>query len=150
MCCYHKGVDNRREVKKTKKAVYKRAYCQKMLDYFSAPPQRMEKKMTYYPDGSVKSEEPVLLPAPLPTFQAFAQSVGASVAELNAWRSEHPEFDAACQRAQQMQENAWIVGSLAGHYNSSFAQFFGKTVLGYGERGDGEKEPPVITVRVVD
>lgn len=137
-------------MRRTKEARYKRSYCQKMLDYFSAPPQRVEKKVTYYPDGGVKSEEPVVLPAPLPTFQAFAQSVGASAAELKAWRLEHPEFEAAWQRAQQMQENAWIVGSLAGQYNSSFAQFFGKTVLGYGERAEESAQTPVVTVRVVD
>ncbi len=141
---------SRREVKHTKKPQYKRAYCAKILDYFSQPPQRVEKKVAYYPDGGVKSEEPVVLPAPLPTFQAFAEDAGVSVSELRRWRKEHPEFDAACERAQQMQENAWLVNSLAGCYNSSFAQFFGKTVLGYGEREAGEEEPPVITVRVVD
>ena len=57
-----------------KRPGYKPGYCKKMLAYFAQPPQRMEKKVAYYPDGGVKSEEPVVLPAPLPTFQAFAES----------------------------------------------------------------------------
>ena len=42
-----------------------------------------------------------------------------------------------------------VVNSLAGGYNSSFAQFFGKTALGYGDNTP-EGQDTVITVRVVD
>lgn len=128
---------------------YRAGYCKKMLEYFAQPPQRVEKKVAYYPDGGVKSEEPVLLPAPLPTFQAFAESIGVPVSTLMRWRKEHPDFDTAYERARQMQENAWLVNSLAGGYNSSFAQFFGKTTLGYGDNAP-EEQDTVITVRVVD
>lgn len=141
---------NRREVKRTKKPAYKRIYCRRLLEYFSRPPQTCEKKVAYYPDGGLKSEEPVVIPSPLPTFQAFAESIGVPVSVLQQWRDEHAEFELACQRAQQMQENAWLVNSLGGFYNSSFAQFFGKTVLGYGAGEVQQPAPESITVHIVD
>lgn len=140
---------SRQEVKRVKQVKYRPGFCKKMLEYFAQPPQRMEKKTAYYPDGTVKSEEPIVVPTPLPTFQSFAQSIGVPVETLETWRSEHPDFDSAYEQARQMQENIWLVNSLTGKYNSSFAQFFGKTVLGHDGKTD-ERQPDVITVRVVE
>lgn len=132
-----------------KQIKYRPGFCKKMLTYFAQPPQRTEKKIAYYPDGAIKSEEPIVLPTPLPTFQGFAQSIGVPVEALEDWRKEHPDFDAAYGQARKMQENIWLVNSLTGRYNSSFAQFFGKTVLGH-DAGAEQERPDVITVRIVD
>ena len=52
---------------------YRPGYCKKMLEYFAQPPQRVEKKVAYYPDGGVKSEEPVLLPGAAADFSGFCR-----------------------------------------------------------------------------
>ena len=67
---------------------------------------------------------------------------------LKGWCDKHPEFEQAYETARQLQRNIWMVNSLAGHYNSSFAQFFGKYVLGYGEERVGDSKTVEIVVRV--
>lgn len=140
------------DTKKTTDGVrYRRALCREVVEYFSAPAQRVEKKTTYYPDGGVKTEDPVVLPSPMPTFQGFAAKVGVGGDTLRAWREEHPEFDSACRRAQMMQEDKWLVNSMSGLYNSSFAQFYGKTALGYSDKASpAEASPREIEIRVVE
>ena len=132
-------------------ARYRRAFCRQVEEYFSGPAQRVEKKTTYYPDGGVKTEDPIILPSPMPTFQGFAAHIGVSGDVLRIWREEHPEFDRACRRAQMMQEDKWLVNSMAGLYNSSFAQFYGKTALGYSDKAaSAESAPREIEIRVVE
>lgn len=144
-----------KEVMDTKKTMangvrYRRDFCREVVEYFSGPAQRVEKKTTYYPDGGVKTEDPVILPGPLPTFQGFAARIGVSGDTLRDWREKHPEFDDACRRAQMMQEDKWLVNSMAGLYNSSFAQFYGKTALGYSDKAVPADPPREIEIRVVE
>lgn len=117
---------------------YKKSYCDDIVRFFAVPPSQTVYKKTYYADGGVKSEEPIVLPADLPTFQAFASSIGVHVDTLHEWRQQHEEFSEAYMRAKQMQESIWLVNGMSGRYNAQFAQFFGKNCLGYSDKSEVE------------
>ena len=113
---------------------YKEEYCNQIIDYFSREPQQILYKKTYYSDGTLKSEEPIILPAPIPTFQEFAERIGVHTDTLVEWTKVHESFAQAYERARQSQEKIWMVNGMSGLYNSQFVQFFGKNCLGYKDR----------------
>lgn len=113
---------------------YKEEYCQRIIAYFDRPPQQTVYKRTFYADGGVKSEEPIVLGEQLPTFQGFAHEIGVAVPTLLEWCDEHPEFSKAYARAKELQERIWLVNGMGGQYNAQFAQFFGKNCLGYKDK----------------
>ncbi|MDD2994450.1 MAG: terminase small subunit [Pygmaiobacter sp.] len=113
---------------------YKPAYCTQILDYFSAPPQNTAFKRTYYADGTLKSEEPIVQPQPLPTLQGFAAAIGVHANTLRAWAQRHADFGDAYACAKQLQENIWLQNSMSGLYNATFATFFGRSCLGYNDK----------------
>jgi hypothetical protein len=110
---------------------YKEEYCQGIIGYFTVQPQQVVYKKSYFADGTLKSEEPVTLPAQLPTFQGYADNIGVHIDTLNEWCKIHEEFSEAYARAKQLQEKIWLVNGMSNLYNSQFAQFFGKNCLGY-------------------
>ena len=122
---------------------YKPEYCKKIIDYFNQPPVITTYKKTYYADGSVKSEEPVMLPCDFPSFQGFASLIEVDVHTLDDWCAEHSDFSTAYARAKQMQENLWLINGMNGQYNSQFAQFFGKNCLGYKDKTEQEVKADV-------
>jgi hypothetical protein len=117
---------------------YKKEYCEMIIDYFTVQPQQTVYKKTYFADGTLKSEEPIVLPEQLPTFQKFADSVGVTVSTLWEWEKEYDEFSKAYARAKQLQEHVWLVNGMGNLYNAQFAQFFGKNCLGYKDKTDVE------------
>jgi hypothetical protein len=110
---------------------YRPEYCEKIIEFFTVQPQQTVYKRTYFSDGRIKSEEPVILPEQLPTFQKFADSIGVTVSTLWEWEKNIEEFSKAYARAKQLQEHIWLVNGMSNLYNSQFAQFFGKNCLGY-------------------
>lgn len=117
---------------------YKKEYCQELIDYFDQPPQEPLYKKTYFINGQVKSEDPVVQPQEFPTFQGFAHFIGIDVVTLERWRDKHPEFCRAYTRAKQIQEDVWLRESMAGRYNAQFAKFFGVNCLGYKDKVEQE------------
>ncbi|MEG3029482.1 MAG: terminase small subunit [Oscillospiraceae bacterium] len=117
---------------------YKKGYCELIVEYFDVPPQKAVYRKTFFADGKVKSEEPIILPAEFPTFQGFANFIGVDVNTLLNWTKEHTEFLGAYMRAKQLQEKVWLVNGMGGLYNSQFAQFFGKNCLGYKDKQETE------------
>jgi hypothetical protein len=116
--------------------VYDEKYCDMIIDYFTVQPQQTVYKKTYYADGGLKSEEPVVLPEQLPTFQKFADSIGVHIDTLHEWKDKHEEFSEAYARAKQLQEHIWLVNGMSNLYNAQFAQFFGKNCLGYKDKSE--------------
>lgn len=126
---------------------YKQEYCEMIVDYFDVEPITEVAKRTYNKDGTIKSEDPVIIPTPLPTFQGFAHSIGSDVNTMLGWKAEHEEFSVAYARAKALQEKIWLVNGMSGLYNSQFAQFFGKNCLGYKDKTETEHSGEVtITV----
>ncbi len=121
---------------------YRSEYCKQIIEYFTVQPQQVVYKKTYYADGGIKSEEPVVLPEQLPTFQKFADSIGVHVSTLLEWTEVHVEFSQAYARAKQLQEHIWLVNGMSNLYNSQFAQFFGKNCLGYKDKTEQEIAGP--------
>lgn len=117
---------------------YKPEYCDRIIEHFTVQPQQTVYKRTFHPDGSVKSEEPVVLPEQFPTFQKFAAEIEVSVPTLLEWVQEYEEFSNSYARAKQLQEHIWLVNGMGNLYNSQFAQFFGKNCLGYKDKTETE------------
>ena len=117
---------------------YKPEYCESIINYFTVQPQQTVYKKTYFADGQLKSEEPIVLPEQLPTFQKFADMLGVTVSTLWEWDKGYKEFSKAYARAKQLQEHIWLVNGMSNLYNAQFAQFFGKNCLGYKDKTEQE------------
>lgn len=126
---------------------YTKNMCDAIIHYFDVPAQIHTTKKTYYADGALKSEDPVILPTRFPTIEGFAAKMGVSVEKLKEWANEHKEFAAAMERAENMQKNIWLINSMSGDYNSSFAQFYGKSCLNYENENSADTE---FIITVVD
>ena len=113
---------------------YRPEYCDTIIAYFDRPPQQITYKRTYYTDGGIKSEEPIILAEQLPTFQGFAHEIGVDVTTLLEWCEKYPQFSQSYARAKALQEKIWLINGMGGQYNSQFAQFFGKNCLGYKDK----------------
>jgi len=113
---------------------YRPEYCQAIIDYFTVQPQQTVYKRTYYADGTLKSEDPVVLPEQLPTFEKFADSIGVHKDTMYQWGKDYIEFSDSLSRAKQLQEYIWLVNGMSNLYNAQFAQFFGKNCLGYKDK----------------
>ncbi len=61
---------NERALKRGRKGYLKR-YCGDMIAYFGSSPQNILTKRSYHPDGTLKSEEPVVIAGEFPTFQGL-------------------------------------------------------------------------------
>ena len=124
--------------KKGRPTKYRKEYCDDIIQYFDIPPQQVVYKQTYYANGTLKSEEPVTLPAQFPTMQGFARMIGVNIDTLHEWRKQYLDFSEAYTRAQELQEKIWLINGMGGLYNAQFAQFFGKNCLGYKDRQEVE------------
>ncbi len=143
----------RKPKKRGRPSRYRREFAQQLVDYFSAPAQRVARKIEKYPDGALKSSAPVALTTPFPTFEAFAAAIGVARSTLYAWETDHPTFAEACRRAREQQIRFIVENGLNGNYSTSFAQY----LLGVLSRGGdltpggaaaGQQEQP-LTVNVV-
>ena len=133
--------------KANKSPPYKPEYCDKVVEFFSRPAAVTASKKTYYSDGSLKSEEAQPMACEFPTMQEFASSLGVGSDVLSRWRSRHRDFDCACSRAEELQESIWLKNSIAGRYNSSFAQYVGSACFGYKKRAE---KPFKVTLETLD
>lgn len=129
---------------------YRPEYCEQIIRYFTVQPQQTVYKRTYYANGGIKSEEPVVLPEQLPTFQKFADTIGVHISTLLEWANVHDEFSKAYARAKQLQEHIWLVNGMGNLYNAQFAQFFGKNCLGYKDKQEISLDAEVTTGTAAD
>ena len=123
---------------------YKPEFCGHLLKFFDVPPfsvTEVQKK-----DGSVSLLETA---AELPTFAAFARTLGVTQSCLMRWAEKYPEFAQACKKARDLQGDILIQNSLRGNYSASFAVFTAKNILGWtdGKENPAEKSPQTIVVR---
>ena len=117
---------------------YKKEYCEQIVAYFSAPPQIVAYERTYFADGTLKNERPIVMPAQFPSLYGFAAKIEVNIDSIYEWRDKHSEFSEAIARAQELQHNIWLVNGMSGQYNSQFAQFFGKNCLGYKDKVEAD------------
>ncbi|MBR4592037.1 MAG: hypothetical protein IKO35_02385 [Elusimicrobiaceae bacterium] len=111
---------------------YHPEFCERLLAFFDVPAFHVTEVTKR--DGSVSLVETA---AELPTFAAFAKSLGTTCEVLRAWEQKHPAFYQAAQKARDLQSNILIQNSLRGNYSASFAVFTAKNLLGWK---DGKEE----------
>lgn len=110
--------------KNNKKSVkFKNEYVDKLYAFFAEPKSDVYYEKTYYKDGKLKSERPIILPPKFPTFELFAASIGVTAATLRNWRDTYPRFCEAYEYAKTMQLGIAKVYGMSKMYDSNFAKF---------------------------
>ena len=125
--------------------VYQDHYPDLMLEYFSRPPTK--ERTIVDAKGNERTE---VVPNDFPTLARFAVSIGVVKDTLYDWATaktpdgelKHPEFSAAYKKAKHLQEANLIEGTLKNAYNSTFAIFTAKNVLGWRDKVDQEISGP--------
>ena len=125
---------------------YRPDYCEQMIDYFDKKPGHDERIETK--SGDIKV---VYIAHDLPTLAGFACHIGVHRDTLHEWANKtdeegelvHPEFSDAYKRAKDYQEHILITNGLKGGYQSNFAIFTAKNVLGWRDKSDLDIIAPV-------
>jgi hypothetical protein len=120
---------------------YKEEFVQQMIDFFSQSPTR---------EVSVRdakgNEHTQVLPGQFPTLARFATNIGITKETLHDWATakdvngdlQRPEFSYAYKKCKDLQEANLIEGTIGGAYNSTFAIFTAKNVLGWKDKVEQE------------
>jgi len=116
-------------------------FAERLLAFFDVPPFRVTEVQKK--DGSVTLLETA---SELPTFAAFARSLGVTQAQLMRWEETYADFAEAAKKARDLQGDILIQNSLRGNYSSSFAVFTAKNILGWTD-GKETITPKTIVVR---
>lgn len=124
---------------------YRPEFCERLLAFFDVAPFRVTEVMKR--DGSVSLVETA---AELPTFAAFAKSLGVTCAVLAEWEKKHPAFGEAARKARDLQSNILIQNSLRGNYSASFAVFTAKNLLGWKDGKEESSAAPAVVVKWED
>ena len=105
--------------------LYRKAYCDRIIEYFSNM-RRGEK-------GEIVG---------VPSFLSFAREIGIPITQLEKWRREHPEFDAAAEHAAEVLRQLLMDAALSGTVNVSAAKFILSTEFGMlpASEGKGAKQ----------
>lgn len=94
-------------------SVYRKAYCDEIVAYFSE---------------MRRSEDDKILG--VPSFLSFAKDHGISITQLEKWRREHPDFDAAAEHAVEILRQLLMDAALNGTVNVTAAKFILSTEFG--------------------
>ncbi len=103
---------------------YKPEHCAAIVAFFSVEPY--EEQKTIY--GIKRSSNK------LPTFAAFARSIGVNEDTVVQWSKKHEEFTAAYNAAKGLQKDFLIQNGLAGLYPPAFAIFTAKNITDMTDR----------------
>lgn len=120
---------------------YRQEYCQGIIDFFDREPFTAVKDENGDPCIG-RNNQPILMPAKLPTFEAYAHSIKVHKDTVYEWAKVHPEFSDAKKRAQQLQHDILVQNGLNGSYNATFAIFTGKACLGMRDGNEHDQEAP--------
>ena len=122
--------------------VYKDEFPDMMIEYFSQPATR---EVTNYDKNG--NEHTQVVAGVFPTLARFATNIGVTKDTLHDWatakevetgRLKHPEFSSAYKKAKDLQEANLIEGTIGNAYNSTFAIFTAKNVLGWRDKIEQE------------
>lgn len=106
-----------------KKAEYSPEMCEKLLDYFYSPKQKIVYDVENFQSGELKRKKPVSFAPEYPTLDRFARLIGATVPILYEWEKQYPEFAEACAKAKEAQKNCIIVNALNRNFDAGFSKF---------------------------
>ena len=128
-------------VKRGRPSVYDPIFCDELIELFSQPATR---EVTL---RDAKGNERIeILPGVFPTLARFAAMIGVTRETLHDWATaktpegelKHPDFSYAYKKAKEFQEANLVEGTMAGAYNSTFAIFTAKNVLGWRDKTEQE------------
>lgn len=120
---------------------YRDEFVEMLLEFFSQAPTR---------EVTVKdakgNERTEILPGQFPTLARFATNIGVTTETLHDWATaknpdgsqKNPAFSYAYKKAKALQEANLVEGTMAGAYNSTFAIFTAKNVLGWRDKVEQE------------
>lgn len=132
----------KRAQKKLPQLAYRPEFAQRLLAFFDVPPFKVTEVQKK--DGSIALVETA---SELPTFAAFARSLGVTQAQLMKWEEKYADFAQAARKARDLQGDILIQNSLRGNYSSSFAVFTAKNILGWTDGKEAASVPQTILVR---
>jgi len=121
--------------------VYREEFADMLIEYFSTPPTR---EVTIYDNAG--NEKVQTLPGNFPTLARFATNIGVIRQTLHDWAHaknadgtpRNPVFSDAYKKAKDYQEANLVEGTMKGAYNSTFAIFTAKNVLGWRDKIEQE------------
>ena len=135
-------IASKRVKKPIEELAYQPEFAQRLLAFFNVPPFRVTEVQKK--DGSITLLETA---SELPTFAAFARSLGVTQAQLMAWEEQYADFAQAAKKARDLQGDILIQNSLRGNYSASFAVFTAKNILGWTDGKETPILPKTILVR---
>lgn len=120
---------------------YRDEFVVMLLEYFSQPP--IKTITTVDKEGNTVEKT---VPALFPTLARFAANIGVTTETLHDWATaktpegelRNPTFSYAYKKAKDLQQANLVEGTLAGAYNSTFAIFTAKNVLGWRDKVEQE------------
>ena len=122
--------------------VYRDEFPDMLLEFFGQSPTR--EVTVRDAKGNERTE---ILPGQFPTLARFATNIGVTKETLHDWATSrnietgelrHPEFSSAYKKAKDLQEANLVEGTISGAYNSTFAIFTAKNVLGWRDKTEHE------------
>jgi hypothetical protein len=120
---------------------YRDEFVIMLLEYFGQPP--LKTILTQDKEGNTVEKT---VPALFPTLSRFAANIGVTTETLHDWATaktpegelRNPTFSYAYKKAKDLQQANLVEGTLAGAYNSTFAIFTAKNVLGWRDKVEQE------------
>jgi hypothetical protein len=112
---------------------YDPKFCDELIEYFDIEPHFETPVLTRRKDGT-EVEKVAFIASDLPTLAGFAVKIGVDRDTLKEWAHVHPEFSAAIKKAKECQENILVTNGLKGLYDTSFAIFTAKNVMGWRDK----------------
>ena len=102
---------------------YDEKYCIDIINYFSIPKCEIIYERSYYKDGTIKSEKPIVLPPKFPTLELFAASINVTSRTLLNWCEKYPRFSEAYAYAKNIQLGIAKTYGVSKQYDSNFTKF---------------------------
>ena len=85
----------------------------------------------------------------LPMIEDWAEKIGCTMKDLNAWAEEDEDFAVAMERARQVISSVLVKGALNGKFNASFSNMAAKNLLAWQDKQDIKNTGSVV-VRIID
>ncbi|MGD9382243.1 MAG: terminase small subunit [Candidatus Thorarchaeota archaeon] len=112
---------------------YKPEYCEQLVEFFDRQPYEF-----VLSDESDETSKKIKQICDLPTLAAFAKTVGVHRDTIHQWSKDHSDFSDAIKKAKELQEDILITNGLHGNYNTAFAIFTAKNVIGWRDKQELE------------
>ncbi len=113
--------------------------CVSIIKYFSKPPYFEKTKQIVNKKGEVVEVEERRA-NDFPTYAGFAAKIGVTRQVLHDWCDKHPEFLYAYNKCKSLQEKFLVTNGLNGMFNSGFAIFTAKNVIGWRDKQQDEQQ----------